>query len=287
VATRLEEAGHRQVASLLESTRKDGGFDVARDFAGQLFFAIMCDAFGFDDEMRSAIWEFRSLSHALEWNLSLAERRSVADKLRQMHLMLLPMVHRERARRSNPMLTMLLDHVPAEAGCSKEESVARLLAIMLVVGNDPLAGAIAIGVRELLEGPSSDIPQARWPEVGDEVLRFASSVDLLSRAPARDMDIAGCRLSAGDKVILSCLSANHDPEEFGPDAHRLNLGRPAVGVAFGAGGHLCIGMKTARRAVAQALSGLARLPQLRPAGAARFGRGRVVRMLASYPVEFV
>jgi cytochrome P450 len=287
VTNQFEEAGQRQVASLLNPVRRNGGFDLAGDFASSLFFNVMCDVLGFTGEIQAKLWNFRNLSYALEWNLSLPERRSVAEKLRQMHLMLVPIVIEERSRRSNPFLTMLLDHVPAQPDRSKEEAVARLLAIMLVVGNDPVAGAVAIGVRELLEGPSSDIPQAQWPGVSDDVLRFASTVDLIGRAPSRDMKIDGCHLSAGERVILSLLSASHDPQEFGAGAHRLSVSGKEVGPAFGAGNHLCIGMKTARRVVAQALSGLAQLPRLQPTGAARFGRGRTVRTISSYPVEFV
>lgn len=283
----FEQAGRRQVDILLAKARGNGGFDLARDFASSLLFNVIGDVLGFDDQLQAELRDFRNLSWALEWKLSLPERRSAAEKISQMHILLRRFVHEECSRRTNPLLTPLLERMPEQPNHSREDAIARVLAVMLVVGNDPVAGAVTIGVRELLEGESSDIPQAQWAAVSDDVLRFASSVDLISRKLASDLPFDGYQLSAGDKVVLSLLSANHDPEEFGANAHRLDLNGAQMGLAFGSGSHLCIGMKTAKRLVAHALTGLAQLPRLRPSGTAKFGRGRTIRTVSSYPVELI
>jgi cytochrome P450 len=70
-----------------------------------------------------------------------------------------------------------------------------------------------------------------------------------------------CPVSAGDKVAIHWMGANHDPAEFdNPDEIRLDRA-PNRHLAFGVGPHLCIGMHLARVELHAALTELlTRLP---------------------------
>lgn len=66
------------------------------------------------------------------------------------------------------------------------------------------------------------------------------------RTAARDTELAGTRIRAGDKVVVFHASANHDARVF-TDPHRLDLGRsPNPHVSFGDGPHVCLGAHFAR-----------------------------------------
>jgi cytochrome P450 len=98
----------------------------------------------------------------------------------------------------------------------------------------------------------------------EELLRYVSAFQVVHRIANEDVEIDGVIVEKGDHVILSLLSANHDPERFSkPD--ELNLARDAAGhVAFGYGRHICVGQQLARVEIQIALSGLARrFPNLR------------------------
>lgn len=80
----------------------------------------------------------------------------------------------------------------------------------------------------------------------EEFLRVYPPARTHARVVARDADFAGCPMRAGDRVLLSEVSACHDEAAF-PDADRFDLERfPNRHVAFGVGIHRCPGSHLAR-----------------------------------------
>ena len=81
----------------------------------------------------------------------------------------------------------------------------------------------------------------------EEMLRFASPVMHHARWATRDIEVAGQKIRAGDRVTLWMVSANRDAAAF-TKPHELDLGRqPNHHVALGGGGpHFCLGAHLAR-----------------------------------------
>ena len=66
------------------------------------------------------------------------------------------------------------------------------------------------------------------------------------RTATRDVDLAGTRIRAGDKVVVSFTSANRDERVFA-DPDRFDVGRaPNPHLSFGHGPHFCLGAQLAR-----------------------------------------
>jgi cytochrome P450 len=62
-----------------------------------------------------------------------------------------------------------------------------------------------------------------------------------------DVEIGGTTIPAGEIVMLSPASANHDPEAFPDRPDELDIDRPKpVHLTFGHGIHYCIGTHLAR-----------------------------------------
>lgn len=79
-----------------------------------------------------------------------------------------------------------------------------------------------------------------------EAVRLASPIRLFTRSVARDTEIAGTPLRAGDRVALLYGSANMDERQF-PDPTRFDLGRSASNhLAWGNGPHTCVGLHLAK-----------------------------------------
>jgi cytochrome P450 len=94
--------------------------------------------------------------------------------------------------------------------------------------------------QRLVEEPSL------LPTAIEEFLRYVSPNETLSRTASRDADLCGHRVKAGDRVLISWLSANHDESVF-PDADQIVIDRADNRhLAFGLGGHRCIGSHVAR-----------------------------------------
>ncbi|WP_068878854.1 MULTISPECIES: cytochrome P450 [unclassified Phenylobacterium] len=114
------------------------------------------------------------------------------------------------------------------------DTVANLLGwVFLQLASDP-------GLQARLRAEPSILPGAL-----EEMLRFFSPVTV-SRRAARDADVCGVRIKAGDTVCCSMTLASRDEAEF-PNPDTLNVDAPAQRhLAFGFGPHLCLGMHLAR-----------------------------------------
>lgn len=84
------------------------------------------------------------------------------------------------------------------------------------------------------------------PATIEEVLRYSSAVQSITRLVTRDVELHGQLLRAGDSVIAYTGSANHDERAFShPDV--FDVTRTAnKHLAFGHGIHFCIGAPLAR-----------------------------------------
>ncbi|WP_009475987.1 cytochrome P450 [Rhodococcus sp. JVH1] len=85
-----------------------------------------------------------------------------------------------------------------------------------------------------------------WGTAVDEFLRRYPPVLGHGRTVAQDVEVGGCPMKAGDRVLVSEASACWDEDEF-PNADTVVLDRfPNRHVAFGLGIHRCPGMHLAR-----------------------------------------
>jgi cytochrome P450 len=80
----------------------------------------------------------------------------------------------------------------------------------------------------------------------EEFLRVFSPTQALARTVTKDVELLGCPLRDGDRVLVSWAAANRDPDQF-PDPDTVDLGRlPNRHAAFGIGIHRCAGLHLAR-----------------------------------------
>jgi cytochrome P450 len=78
-----------------------------------------------------------------------------------------------------------------------------------------------------------------WPPSGWQLRQAGEDLTLRS----------GRKVRQGETLGLNLITANRDPEAYGPDAERFDPHRPAtksvspVGLSFGDGGHVCLGKR--------------------------------------------
>ncbi|MEV7190334.1 cytochrome P450 [Streptomyces sp. NPDC093510] len=162
--------------------------------------------------------------------------------------------------------------------------------LLTVAGNDTVRSAAPGGLLALVESPG-EYERLRAGEVTlatavDELLRSHPPVLSFRRTAARDTELAGTRIAAGDKVVVFHASAHHDERVF-DDPHRLDLSRsPNPHVAFGDGPHVCLGAHFARLQLRLFYEESARaLPHLRLAAPPRRLVSHFINGLKSLRVE--
>jgi cytochrome P450 len=98
----------------------------------------------------------------------------------------------------------------------------------------------------------------------EEFLRFYPPARGHARTVAKEVELGGCSMKRGDRVLLAEVSACHDEDAF-PEADRFIIDRfPNRHVAFGMGLHRCPGSHLARLQFKEILTQvLQRLPDYR------------------------
>ncbi|MFE1790530.1 cytochrome P450 [Streptomyces sp. NPDC059525] len=150
----------------------------------------------------------------------------------------------KRAHPADDVMTAL-----AQGGLDPAE-LEMFFFLLTVAGNDTVRSAAPGGLLALARDPDAYRTLADGTAPADraveELLRVHPPVLSFRRTAARDTELAGTRIRAGDKVVVFHASANHDERVF-TDPHRLDLGRaPNPHVSFGDGPHVCLGAHFAR-----------------------------------------
>jgi cytochrome P450 len=194
-------------------------------------------------------------------------------------------------RRDNPDGTLLSDVVEGkvEGQPMTETELLGMAHLLLLGGLDTVTATLDCMMAFLAEHPAErrrltsdggDIPAAV-----EELLRWASPVQVVPRIVARGIEVGGVGLEAGDRVTLVIGAANCDPEVFeeGWDLTRS----PNRHVAFGAGNHLCLGAHLARLELRVALEEFhQRIPDYRIADGVQLTFSPGIRQAQTLPLVF-
>ena len=175
-------------------------------------------------------------------------RHGMDDLYRYAHLL----AEYKREHPGDDVMSILLAQIDEEGGKLTIAEFENMFWLFAVAGNETLRNAIPGGMLALLQHPAAwrelqDAPDL-MPGAVEEMLRWWTPVMNFRRTAAQDTTLGGVTIGAGDKVLLSFLSANHDERVF-RDPAVFDIRRdPNPHLSFGHGPHFCIG---AQLAVAQ------------------------------------
>ena len=146
--------------------------------------------------------------------------------------------------------SILLAQLDSVDGRVSETEFETLFWLFSVAGNETLRNGLPGGMIALLEHPAAqDMLRAdpgRLDVAIEEMLRWWTPVMVFRRTATTDAEIAGVRVRAGDKVVVSFASANRDETVFA-DPDGFDPGRqPNPHLTFGHGPHFCLGAHLAR-----------------------------------------
>jgi cytochrome P450 len=154
-----------------------------------------------------------------------------------------------RRHKGNDLISILID-IEEDGHVLTEEELYAQCVMLLFAGHETTRNLIGNGMYTLLKNPEEMANLRRNPEIVrmavEELLRYESPLQFVTRVVKDELEIEGVRIQAGDSVLLFLQAANRDPRKFEhPD--RLNLKRLKNDhLAFGAGAHFCIGNQLAR-----------------------------------------
>ncbi len=260
--SRIEGHAHRLLDAMAGAAPP---VDLHEAFSVPLSYTVICELLGIPPTDREFFQQsFDLATDMYDRDNALRGHRSLVEYMTEL-------VALKRADRGEDLVS---DFVAATEGNQAllVDEVVGLAIGLLFAGHNPLMSRIDLGTvlllahRQQLDDLRAD--PALMPGAIEEILRRAAprAADELRRYAARDIEVGGTRIAAGDLVLLSLQAANHDPEVF-PEPDRFDIRRrDGDHVAFGYGMTFCMGAMLARLELEVALSALlARFPTLEPA----------------------
>ena len=178
----------------------------------------------------------------------------------------------------------------AEAGKIPEEWAPLLVRSLLSAGLDTTINGLTATIYALASHQEQWNTLRANPSLAaaafEETLRWESPVQTFFRTTTRDVEVAGVRIPAEEKVLLFLGSANRDPRRWSnPDT--FDIRRNASGhVGLGMGIHRCVGQTVARVEAEILLKALARrVERIELAGQPQRKLNNTMRAWSSLPVK--
>lgn len=244
-----------------------GPVDLLAEYAFPLPITVICELLGVPVEDRA---RFREWSAAVvDTPMSTPEgMRTATDAIVDYFDRL---VARRRAEGPGEDLISQLLLATEEGDRLSHDELISMAFLILVAGHETTVNLIGNSVLELLTDPSRyqalrEDP-ARVVPLVEEMLRYNGPVNVATlRYTAAPVRLGDSVIPAGELVLVSVASANHDEQHFtAPGAFDPDRGANGH-LAFGHGIHYCLGAGLARLEARVALTSLVRrYPLLRPA----------------------
>ncbi len=260
------------------------GADLVRHFAFPVPFQVICELLGLPVEERET---FRSLASArFDVTYGGAGALGAISGSREY---LMDFTRRQRSDPGDGLVGQIIREHGDEIS---DFDLAGLADGAFTGGLETSASMLALGTAVLLSRPEHYRRLVDEPDVVDatveELLRYLSVVQVaFPRFARRDLDVAGCRVKAGDVVMCHLAGAGRDPRSGGVDRFEPHRGGRVSHIAFGHGFHRCVGAELARMELRIAYPALARrFPDLELAtDDLDFRRKSIVYGVESLPVR--
>ncbi|MEV8509848.1 cytochrome P450 [Actinoplanes sp. NPDC051475] len=195
-------------------------------------------------------------------------------------------------RRRKPADDLISALVAAEDDGEKltEDELLTMAALLFAAGFETTTNLLANSVVALLRNPEQltllRTDPGLAPSAVEELLRYDTPVQLISRVTWDDVEVAGVPVSGGERVVAYLGAGNRDPERF-PEPDRLDLTRADnAPLSFGGGIHYCLGAPLARLEAQIALPALVdRFPKLDFAAAPERRDSLAIRGYTRLPIS--
>jgi len=286
---RIEELA-RGVVDRMEG--RDGACDFARDVANwfPLRVILMILGLGPEDEPR-----MMRLTQELFGPQDPETRRSrdqltYADTVQEFDSFFAALTEQRRQAPKDDLASVIANAVIDGQPISQADANGYYITIA-TAGHDTTSSTIAGGLLALMQHPAELAKLRASPQLlpiaVDEMLRWVTPIRHFMRTATTDYTLRGQTIRAGDDLFLAFPSANRDEDVYeDPFAFRIDR-TPNPQLAFGFGGHLCLGMALAKMEIQAFFRELLpRLEQVELAGNPAWVATNFVQAMKRMPIRY-
>jgi cytochrome P450 len=287
-ARELSEQLHRIAEDILDEVCEQGECDLVADVAGKMASYVGAELLGIPRADAVRLYKHIEVIHGVSENRT---QEMLDAAYRDVFAYGVGVWDEKRANPSDDLLSRLANGVVFERPIEQIEFLANF-SLLMSGSSDTTRNLIAGGMYTLLNHPDQldvlrdDLDDNLGTAV-EELLRWESPVVHVRRTTTEDTVLCGQPIGKGEKVVIWYGAANRDPDKF-EDPERFDVRRrPNDHIAFGFGGHFCLGVHVGRlEAHAMFRQLLTRMPDLALAGELVWLDSTLVAGPMEMPVKF-
>lgn len=280
------------VDDLISKVQQKGSMDIISELARPLPVHVISRMLGVPEEIQSQVYQWANdLSDIFDPLNSLETFAHMNEVILKFSESLRRLIAERENKPQEDLISALIAARERDDKLSNDE-ILSVCMLLFGTGEETTVNLIGNGMLALLRHPDQMEKLKREPtiiqSVVEELLRYDSPIQGISRVAIENVEIGGKKISAGEQVIVYLGAANRDPAQFS-DPDRLDLTRGENRhLAFADGIHHCLGATLARVEGQIAINTLVqRLPDLALAEDTLEWRKNIsLRGLKALPVTF-
>ncbi|MFP6638985.1 MAG: cytochrome P450, partial [Myxococcota bacterium] len=275
--TRIEAMSGRireMARELAVALPAEGEVDIFDRYTDPLPINVMAELLGVDPDLRPM---FKRCGDKIVYS-GQHDREAIREAEEEL-TQYLAQIFSERRKAPRDDLISVLMRASGDSDALSEADLLGLCFLLLVAGTETTTSALGNAILLLEEYPETRsrllADRSLIPAACEEILRFDSPVQGLSRVAMRDVTLHGKKIPKGARVHMLFAAANRDPRQF-ENPETFDIARaPNQHLAFSFGIHFCLGASLARMELQIGLTEfLARAPHY------RVHRERLARLLS-------
>lgn len=240
------------IGPVVEALPASGEADLVADVTAAVPGLVIARLLGMDLETAPLL-----LRYAMQMAGYLDRPKEAVQASRALRRLFKPVVEERRRRPDNDLISALLGANDAGEALSDEDVIA-LLVLLAWAGTETAYPGLGSLLYAMLTHPEQAEAVRASPDLArraaDEALRWETPIQGTCRWAAQDTQVGTVDVPAGSTVFAHLGSANRDlPGLADPDMFDIRHESPSPHLAFGLGGHRCIGVHVARMEMALTL----------------------------------
>ncbi|WP_326552281.1 cytochrome P450/oxidoreductase [Micromonospora sp. NBC_01813] len=256
----------RHTTRVIDAFVTEGSVDFVRDLTNPLPAAVTLDWLGFpESDWAKLAKPIHDIFAALP-----GSDRAIrgAQGLAYLDERIRDLIRDRRAEPADDAVSYLVAQRRADGEPFSVDELVSVIGLLVAGGVDTTTSLTGSTLVHLSRNPEQRQRLIDSPDLLDgateEFLRVFAPSQSMARTARADAQVGGCPVTAGERVLIPWVAANHDPAVF-PEPEQVRLDRDATRhLSFGIGSHRCAGAHLARLMFREMITQvLTRLPDYR------------------------
>ncbi len=259
----LRNALAERAERIVHEAKASGNGEFVTDIACELPLQAIAELMGVPQEDRGKIFDWSNRMVGYDDPDVTDEPLMVAMEL----LAYAMTMAQDRAERPRDDIATKLISAEIDGNHLTIDEFGFFMILLAVAGNETTRNAITHGMLAFFDHPEQwELFKAERPRTFvDEVIRWATPVNVFQRTATRDVEFGGQQIRKGDRVCIFYGSANFDEDVF-TNPYEFDIMRnPNPHLGFGgSGAHYCLGANLARLEIELMFNAIAdQIPNIR------------------------